>query len=476
MKRKISYFLVLLLILQALILSGCNSIEDDNTQTVLNENYTSVLGVLQNSQDLSEMQTYLIKWANKNDIRVSHDKYDNVIMSISASEGYEKTPSTILHATISPKSPENTANAVAVMQYIIKNVADHGFIRFIFTADSDNSQEGIKYIKKSYLYGDNFISLDNFIDNSLLIASAGADVYTMTRNIKRVKPSYPITYEISLQGLSGASITDETTRPNPITIIGDLLASAKSNGVLMEIASFDGGTDTANYPSRASATILINQNDVNKLTRLVEKNQERMYNRYSPEEPDFTYTLTEVQRPDSVLSFDDSSKLISFLYACINGNYLKNDDGEIIAKSNIGKISTEANLLEILIESRSKSSAVLEEMNTLFETVCGLCDISYNKKQIYPVWENNARFSYDENSDIKEDVDLSANPIVASFSEIIKEYSGQTLKYTRTLNYTANAIVASRNPDINTVCFGISPDNIVDQTNILLNFLAVKTI
>lgn len=472
MKRKISWFFVLLLMMQAFLFTGCDNIEDDYTQTVLNENYTSVFGVLQHAEDLAEIQTYLIKWANKNNVKVSHDKYNNVIMSTSASEGYENEPSTILHATISLDEPENTAHAVSVIQYIIKNVKNHGFIRFLFTADTDHSHEGIQHIKKSYLYGDNFISLDHFADDSLLIASAGAEVYTMARDIKRVKPSYPIAYEISLQGLSGASISDETARPNPITIIGDLLASAKSNGVLMEIASFNGGTHPGNYPDGATAVILINQNDVNRLTRLVTRNQESMQNRYAAQEPNFTYTLTEIAAPDAVLSDDDTSKLISFLYACIKGNYLKNDDGEIIAKSNMGKISTEGNRLEILIESRSKSSAVLDEMNILFETVCGLCDLSYSKKQAYPIWESNARFSYDENSNIIADADLSANPLVAELSEVIKEHTGKNPQYTRTLDYTANAILADRHSEINAVALGLTPQTVVIQTKILLDFLS----
>ncbi len=474
MKRAISCALVLILVLQALLFTGCNDDKSNGTETILNENYTSVLGVLQNSTDLSVVQTYLIKWATVNDIKVSHDRYNNVIMSIKAAPGYEDVDSTILQCTLSLDEPEQTANAISVMQYIVKHSKDHGFIRLIFTGNTNNAHEGIQNIKSTYLDGKNLISLDGADNNSLIVASAGSQLYNMTRNIKRQPPTYPITYEISIKNLVGAPLSDEEAHPNPITVIGDLLASAKSSGILMEIASFSGGTDPSHYPESASAVILINQNDVKKLTRLVEKNQEKLYSKYAEQEPDAVYDFIEAERPDSVLSFDDSSNLISFLYACINGTYLKNDDGEVIAKSNIGKITIDDKKLEILIDARSKSNTILDEMDTLFATVCGLCNIDYNKTLIYPIWEKNAEFLYDESSDIEEDVALSANPLVTNLSQIMKSYSGKEPEYKRILDYTACAVAEARNPSLNAVSLGITKDTPVDQTQILLNYLQQK--
>lgn len=474
MKRAISCILVLILVLQTLLLAGCRNDENTGTETILNENYTSALGVLQHSTDLSSIQTYLIKWANTNNIKVSHDKYNNVIMSIKATPGYEDIDSTILHCTLSLGTPEHTASAISVMQYIMKHAEEHGFVRLIFTGNTDNAQEGINKIKVPYLDGKNLISLDDFDDNSLTVASAGSELYTMTRNIKRQKPSYTMAYEISIRDLVGAPLSDEETHPNPITVIGDLLASAKSSGILMEIASFTGGTDPSRYPAAASAVILINQNDVNKLTRLVEKNQEKLYSKYTEQEPNVVYDFTETTKPDSVLSFNDSSNLISFLYACINGTYLKNDAGEVIARSNIGGITTDDKMLTISIDARSKSSTILEEMDTLFATVCGLCDITYSTTQVYPIWEKNAEFSYDESSDIREDVALSANPLVTDFSAVMKEYSGKEPKYKRSLDYTACSVAAERNPSLNAVSFGITQETLIDQAQILLNYLEQK--
>lgn len=469
MKRTLSTLLILLLVISACTLSGCSPDTEAVIEESLDNKNSELITLITDAEDISVIRNYLISWANDNDIRVSYDEYGNVIFSSKATEGYKDAETNIFQCTIDLDEPEATASSIAVALSIIEEAENHGFIRILFTPPG-----GISSILKTYITADNFISLDWNEKNSILVGSAGSDVYKMTSDIKWTSPSYTNAYRIEIDGLPSNDFATSDKFPNPITIVGDILATAKSSNILLEIAEFNGGTASDVCPSGVSCTILINQKDVGSMKKRLQSAIENCYDKYTLDSETFTFTFEEVEVPDEIISYEDTANIISFLYTCIDGNYLKDDAGEVIAKSNIGLIKTSDKGFEAEVCVKSKSADVLQEMETTFETICGLSNISFSKTTGDPVWETNTVSDdgiYSEENTLGDADESELNTLITRLKSASTEITGKTPKTARTFDKTACAAAAKRNPNMNIVAICSDNDHMLETTETILLYL-----
>ena len=452
MKKIISFILIFALTITSCIFYGCTDNQDSEVTAneLLTEKYDMFTELISSSSNNADIAKYLISWASENNINASYDKYSNVIMSSKATVGYEEVPSTIFHCTIDTDNVTQTAVAMSIATHIISSSENHGFMRVLLTS----SENGIDNVDLGYLTADNFISLDWNIENSILVGSAGNKYYTIEKDLQWTTPSYNQAYKISIHGLKEADMNDTGNFPNPITIIGHLLASAKSNGIPIEIADFDGGISADTYPSSVYCTILINQKDVKAFKERFKEAKEDFDEEYGEIEDDYVFSFNEVPVPNEVISFEESSQIISFLYTCPDGNHVKDDRGEIIAKSNIGRITTEQDNLEILLCASSKTNDLLAEMQIEFDIICGLCDITYTYTLGDPVWEN--------------DSDM---PLITELEKAIDKISTRESSRNRVFELTSCAAAKKRVADMNIVGFGVTHEKMTEQSEILMLYL-----
>ncbi len=479
MKRIISILLILLLIISTF--AGCKEetkdVTTDKINDLLSEYYKMLDENIKENSTSEDVKLTLMKWANQNKIKVSYDDYNNVIMSSAAtSEEFKDEPSNILHCSVDLDNPETTIRNISIIMYVLQSTENHGFIRAIFTPVENGSYLAAEKIKKNYIKGNNLISLDWDKDNSLLVGSAGASSYSIFNSIQWNPPTFSKSYEISISGLPGGNLGEwDLKQPNPIKIIGDFLATQKSKGVLFELASFNGGISSNTFPSSATAVVLITDNDVKTFTKAIEASIENFNDKYETEfEAIYSYTETEI--PDKVISDGDFNNLISFLYTCVNGTYLKSNDGQTIATANIGAISTSTGNLLIYTYARSLDKQILNEMDSVYDTICGLSGMDYECTSVMPVW-GNMHYSIDteeisletnNSADQKDTENILYNNLSQSMLTINeKEPSKDT-----TMLETACSIFQDRNKNLNIIGFGINSENAAIQTKILIDYLS----
>ena len=466
MKKQIVLLLTVLLVCSFFF--SCAENPEKEAESVLSKQYEECIAAFSDAHDDKDIRDYLLKWANANKIKVSFDKSGNIIMSSAASEGYTEAPSTIFQCTLDPDHIENTALSVSTIQYLLRDTESHGFLRALFTTKTD----GIENVSRNYLSASNFISLDWHESGELLVGSAGSEYYTMKQPLAWKNPSYTHTYRIEVTGPEGIPCS-ESHRPNPIRIIGNLLAQAQSRGILLEIAEFSGGSSADTYPANVSCVILVNQNDISKLEKRLQNAKEDFEARYTSDEEAYSFTFTETETPRQVIEYQDTANLISFLYTCISGTYLKDDAGEVIALSNIGRIDATGENLEIEVCTLSKSSDILREMNSVLDTVCGLCDISYTMREGTPIWEDltivddgkyseseTLESSYPENS-------VLVDTLEQQYSAVL----GKGTKKVRSFEKTACSFAARKIASMNVVAFGITKENHFSETEVLVQYL-----
>lgn len=469
MKKRISIILITLLFVSSFLSCGIipnDEIHNDQIETGVLEEYNNLINESKNFTSVEKFDNYLLKWANQRDIKASYDNHENVVMSKAPSAGYENGNSINIQTSIGLTDMKERCLSIAMALFLIENTNQNKFMRIIFTNNDKGDFLGAKGINPRYLSTDDQINLDWSYDKentlpqfTVINSSAGTTLGHMTQSLEYVASNYSQSYEISINDLKGGdSGTISGIHPNPIKIIGDLLASCKSSGILFELGGFKGGSSPYTYPTNASITIVINDNDVNKFTKKVENAQNEFQDKYGNQEENYTYTITEIEPLSQVLKLGNTDSIVSLLYTLINGVYLRDEEtSDIIATSNISQISTQNNEFELIVCGRSVKNNGLNQLKDAYTIIASLSDMNYLEISDTPVWE------------AKDD-----NELLNTIITLGKEKYEIKAKILKSFSETENAFFVQNKNLINLVSIKINTDNYITQTQLLLDIINMK--
>lgn len=402
MKRFFSLFSIVALASVLILMPGCSPQETEpegetklSLEDSLEANYGALAAQLEDSGNFQQFSDYLTQWAKENEIQVktSNDRY--IVLSKAASAGYEKAETFTFHAVVNFDNEtvqnESLQNAAVVMATLYQ-AERHGTLKGIFTLETMGQAAGADALGDVQLKTDNFIDVVHKDHTTLYNSLAATSEFLATKQVHTVRPKYSKAFRITLKGAPNKSPYEPGNNyPNAIKTIGDFLASCQSSSVLFELASFSGGSSSSLYPEKASALVVLQENDVESFMSRFESSFERVEESYEELEEPFTYTVSEAELPKRVLSNGDSNHIVSLMYTITNGTYLRSDDGEILAASNIGKISTKHGTFHMEINARSLENNLMDEMRSVFQTTCGLCEIQYQETSSVPLWYASTR-------------------------------------------------------------------------------------
>ncbi|MCB6994476.1 hypothetical protein LI177_13395 [bacterium 210820-DFI.6.37] len=480
MRRFFPFLLLSTLTVVFLLFTGCSSQDEDTKLTIkesVNTCYEELLQQVSQSQqedssaedknektdtketaaekdDFQQIAAYLSDWAKANQIDVKSVSDSYVVLSKAASAGYEDAETFTFHCDISFDSQdemEDSLETAAAAMTALYSAEEHGTLKAIFTLEKNGQATGANALGNAYLKGDNFISLTRKGDTALYNSVAASSDITASKKLKKETPQYTKAYRLVLEGTPYKSpYKYRGDYPNAIKTIGDLLASCQSSSILFELSSFTGGDSTDLYPSKAEAVIVLQENDVESFTKRFEKSYEKVEEYYDELEEPFLYTMEETKLPEKVISKEDTGNIVSLMYTIINGTYLKSDDDEVMAVSNIGMVSTKDRRFRLKINAKSLSNTLMDEMCTIFETTCGLCDIKYKKETSSALWY----------------LSESKSPLVSGLSKQLDTTPSGALE-----NKSVSALL-SKNSKLNLVIWGTNKKDAVKELPSILGYIA----
>lgn len=455
MKRFFPIFLLFVLTLALILLPACSTKEEDSQLSIsesLDTNYKALTRQLEHTEDFQAVSDYLSTWAHDNGIDVKTANHQYIILSRAASAGYEDAKNFTLQCSIildDETEKEETLQVAAAVMTALYSAEHHGTLKAVFTLQAAGKAEGAAALGDHQLKGDHFIVLDYNRNDTLYNSVAASSEITASQDLTMAAPQYTKAYKLTLKGTANKSpYKYRSTYPNAIKIIGDLLASCQSSGVLFELSSFVGGEASDLYPSTASAVVVLQENDVESFTRRFDSSYERVEDYYDEAEEPFEYTMTEVKMPKRVISHNNTNHIVSLMYTLTNGPYLRSDNGDVKASSNIGKISTKKGKFKLNINARSLENNLMEEMNSVFQTTCGLCDIRYKEISSKPLWYASKKI-----------------PLIAALSENLKAAPEGIIEQ------KAADIFLQRKPELNLAVWGINLDSAEKDISVLLNYM-----
>lgn len=395
--KKFFLILVSLVLTLSLFLTGCGEKEEDRADVLketLESTYKDLTSTFSGETGQYDLVAeYLKSWANKKEIEIAYTHENYMIMVNPATEGLEDVETIVLQCAIETNNFGNSLQALAISLTSLLGPEIHGEIKLIITECRDGEFLGAAAIEAEQCASDHFINIQHSDDVQLFTAGAHEQTAVMTSELSMTEPSYPHAYAITMTIAGYHDPFDFDGRyPNPVEIVGNLLANAKSSGELFQLASFECEGSPGYTPTTATAIVVIDSNDVESFTKKFNSSYRNMKERFEKLEDNFVYTFTETALPAQVMTGTSSDNIISLMYTLKTGIYLQDEDtGEVISASNISHVTTVDNKFSLSMIFRSIDTAVLQEMSDVFLTTSGLCDITYTPSESHVTWSSDKK-------------------------------------------------------------------------------------
>lgn len=356
--------------------------EEPNSVT---KEFAAIETVMGNSDSpYDDLSDYLIEWAETNGYECEEDDNKNILITKPAKNGYEKSPVTILHGN---------NKYIGSALYVLKTSATRGCLKVLYTHPGDDGHMGAEALNPDFLEGDYLISVNDPDKNYIANSASGNEEYILSKQLEWTAPENLNAFEISLNGFSGgdAGFDNKKKKQNPIKIAGNFLATAKSQGIILELASINGGTSADSIPQDVSFIVVVNEYDAKRINTLFENTSSAFDKNYGSAEKEATFTIKPVDTPEKVLSKESANTVISYLYGFSNGIYAtsEEDSNVITASSNLGTANTSSGNFESNIAITTANKELAAELNDAHYKLCYLTGMDYNFKLSNPAWNQN---------------------------------------------------------------------------------------
>ena len=286
----------------------------------------------------------------------------------------------------------------------------HPPIEALFTVDADAGMKGVREMDLSVIRGRRMINFGHFDEREILVGCAGERRVTCEVPV-RFENQFGRLYDLVICGLKGGHSGREIDmyRGNANLLMGRLLHYID---LYMDYSLFylKGGMHHNYIPREAKASILIREQDADRLEDLVDKFNEALIKEYKYIEDNLTiYCENKDEGIANVLTEKTKQRVIFLLLTIPDGIVKMNPTHRNIVQtsSNVGMMSLERNsfVLNISIRSllSSEKHALSDKCRFLTENIGGTFKVTIN----YHAWE------YEEDS-------LLRNVLTPVYQELFK--------------------------------------------------------
>lgn len=391
--KRFTSILIAFLFVAATVLSGCTDGEvnrSEELKEVLKTAQSNLSTTFsEDTCDYELVSDYLKSWAESSGMKIEAEEDHYTVLFNPANEGNSKKKTTVLQCAVHTDDIQRDLNTLAMGLSCLLGPNEHDNIRLIVTEINNGEYIGAESINSKYLQCTDFINFSNSRDYSLYITGAETAVATIKSKANRKAPEYGKAYEITMSFDKHADpyrFDKHNNYPDPITVIGNLLATSKSSGRLFEIASFTSEAQDGYMPHKATAVIVIDDNNVDGFTKKFESAYNGVEDRFDSIDSDFVFTMNETEMPSSVLTDSTANGLISLMYTLNTGSYDQEEDTGIInAASYMRSISTK-DTIKVALDMRARSLDAFDAISSDYETTSGLCSMKYSCSDPHPVW------------------------------------------------------------------------------------------
>ena len=425
---------------------------DSEIINIIVDNFIKISKIPRPSHHEEKISNYLMEWAKNQGFKPFQDKVNNVIFDVPASNGMEDKPLGMLQVHMDMVvaiqdgkmfDPLNDSInvirddlkgtltsdgtslggddgiGIAIIMAIVEGKLDHGPLRIIITVDEEDGMTGANNIDPKWFSDAKFlINIDNEMANEVLVSTASGNSFTINKRVDFFKSSGTLTLNICLSNLKGghSGMEIDKGRLNGIIGLTNFLKELDKDDIFYELATIEGGTAPNAIPTKASATIVINNSDKDIIEEKLKKYSEYLNIKYQGIEEDIKCELGIADDLPKVVSREEKENIIKLVTEIIDGVYTMSKDIEdlVESSSNLGIIKLNKNGLELI--SLIRSSSIVKENEIVNKELtlakeCGYKTIIVKSTEAWPYNPNSklvelTKKVYKEQN--KEDIKVSA--------------------------------------------------------------------
>ena len=455
---------IIVLAVGGFFLFGSNREEEPSLDEIIEDKLTAyetdLLDSLESMEANEDVAAYLTNWGKNKKIDTTRDNFGNVIFNIKAAKGQKDASPCIILCGYDANNMGDYTESMAIALTVAKNSENNCKYKVIFCPENDGEKSGINSLSSSLFSDDTQVFyLGKSGTAKVTQVTGGYRQYELSEKLKYTSPEFDKAYKIKIRNVPSEVIGSKMgSKPNAIKTIGNLLANFKSTSMLFEVSSFYGGKSANTIPSSAGITLVINSSDSSKFESKMDRAIEKFMEKYSEDYPEIEYTYEETDLPSTVLTRDETDNIVSLMYTALNGVYNKDDDGNVVAITNIGRISSKDEQLKINVSAMSCSKEFLDEITDSYRTICGLCDVKYKCVEKYNIYNGEG---------------LGKNVVfLKMFEEAFLDFTGSSeMKVEKTVEFTPLTILAEKNESMPMLYLGVTEKTKEKYAGSLVTFM-----
>jgi dipeptidase D len=289
--------------------------------------------------------------------------------------------------TLGADNGVGVAAALAVME---SDDISHGPLEFAFTIDEETGLTGACQFQPGLLRSKYFLNLDTEEEGHLCLGCAGGVNTTVRRKVKWTLPSAGSAFRVKVFGLHGghSGVDINQGRGNALRIMGGVLQDLLEK-IPIQVAEVKGGSAHNAIPRESVAVIVADVSHQGELKSIVSAAESAYKSEFGAFEPDLRITIVETDRPSSVMSGEDATKIAAVLAVLPHGVLAMSPDvpGLVQTSTNLATVATSGDVVEIVTSQRSAITAGKTLAARTVATIPRLAGFEVEHSGDYPGWK-----------------------------------------------------------------------------------------
>ncbi|MCK4922175.1 MAG: aminoacyl-histidine dipeptidase [Bacteroidales bacterium] len=389
--------------------------------------FEQILDIPRPSKEEDKIRNFLISFAKKHKLEYKVDSAGNLLISKTATKGFEKKKVVILQShmdmvgeknsdtvhdfsndPITPKVEKNWVKAIgttlgaddgigiaAQLAILSSSKIEHGSIECLFTVDEETGLTGAMALEEGFFSGKILLNLDSEDEGELFIGCAGGiDTIAEFKYKTRIFPNRHLAYKIEISGLKGGHSGDEIHKSpggNSNKILNRFLWNG-SKKFKLRLSSFNGGNLRNAIPREASAVFAVPESKIKEMETYFKEFSQIIKDELSYTEPKLKTKLKKVDKKEIVLSRKSQERLLNTLYACPHGVIKWSDslEGLVETSTNLASVKfIENHKVKITTSQRSSIDSSKIDIANRVSSVFKLSEMKVKHTDGYPGWAPN---------------------------------------------------------------------------------------
>lgn len=368
---------------------------------------------------------FIVDWAKGKGFYVERDNAGNILIRKPATKGMENRQAIALQAHLDMVPQANEGNSHDFLKDPIRPYIDgewvkaegttlgadngigmasalavldsddlaHPDLEVLLTMTEEAGMEGAVGLRPNWLQSKIMINTDTEENGEIYIGCAGGENAHLSLPLNWQANHFTQSAQIVLKGMRGghSGCDIHTGRANAIKVLARFLADLQqhaSESFSFALGEIRGGSIRNAIPREAFVTLCFN-GELSELESAVEKFSVLIKDELAIAEPNLTFNLQPIEKPDSVFDQTSTANVINLLNVLPNG-VIRNSDvvsGVVETSLSIGVLKTDNNVVEGTILIRSLIASGTKYVESMLASLTALAGAKLAFSNSYPGWK-----------------------------------------------------------------------------------------